>query len=179
MELETGREKIKQIETKIATNRIKLVANDPVKSERALRVYMNLSLIYLKQFKIIKDKLHKSISKLRSVSLSIGNACAFFKMCLITKLYFRCRIITLSSKQEGMLMKIIESVLLKKLGLSEKVLRETLHANKSQLGAGIMENKRKRDRISRIITTIERIVNYRCGYNEEIMTTPKKKKQKT
>ena len=81
---------------------------------------MNLSLKWVKQFEIMKDKLYGTMSKLQSTTITISNAYVFFNMYLIRRVYFGCRIMILLPKQEEILMKISEAILLKKLGLSEK-----------------------------------------------------------
>ena len=97
-------------------------------SVRLLGAYVDPKLEWIVQFKVIKDKLHRDMSRLRSTLIPIVNAYVFFNMCLITQVHFECEIIVLLPKQEEMLMKISEFVLLRKLGLSKRFPRSILHS---------------------------------------------------
>ena len=82
-------------------------------------------------------------------------------------------------------MQISKSILLKKLGLSEKFPRKILYSRKSELGVGILkprmiiailalklylEHKRNEDRISNIIAINKQNVAYQYGYNQSILS---------
>jgi len=123
----------------------------------------------------MKSKMYRAMSKLRSTSISVVNAYIFFNIYLITQVYFGCRIIILLPKQEEILMYISQSILLKKLGLSKKIPRKILYAQKSELGVGILKSttivailalklylgyKRNKDRISNIIMINEMNIAY-------------------
>ena len=69
---------------------------------------------------MMKYKLYCTMSKLRSTSISIANVCIFINMYLIIQVYYRSGIISLTYKQEEILKKISEAILLRKLGLSDK-----------------------------------------------------------
>ena len=120
------------------------------------------------------------MSKLRSILLSIANTYIFFNMYLITQVYFGYGVISLSPKQEEILMQISESILLRKLGLSEKFPRKVLYAQKSQLGVEIiyptiiiailvlklyLGHNRMKDRIAKIISINERNTLFQYGYS--------------
>ena len=60
-------------------------------------------------------------------------------MYLTTHVYFGCRILKVTPKQEEILIKISKPVLLKKINLSEKFPREVLYARKSALGIRLMK----------------------------------------
>lgn len=145
---------------------------------------MNPELKWTKQFEVMKSKMYRAMSKLRSTSISVANAYIFFNMYLIIQVYFGCGIIILSPKQEEILMQISESILLKKLGLSEKFPRKIIYAQKSELGVGILKPtiiiailalklylsyKRNEDRISNIIMINEMNIAYQYGYNKYIL----------
>ena len=85
------------------------------------------------------EKMFKVMSKLRSTPITISNIYVYFNMYLITHVYFGCGVISLTPKQEQLLMKISKITLLRKVGLSEKFLRKILYARKLQLGVGILK----------------------------------------
>ena len=91
---------------------------------------INPSLTWGKQFDVMKEKLYRAMSKLKSTPLNIANACVCFNICVISKVHFGCGIIILNEKQEETLMKITESMLLMKLCLSEKFPKTISHAKK-------------------------------------------------
>ena len=74
--------------------------------------------------------MHKAISKLRSEPLIINNTYLYFNMHLIMQVYYGCRVISLTLKQEKILMQISKETLLRKVGLSKKIPRKILHAKK-------------------------------------------------
>jgi len=84
-----------------------------------------------------------------------------------------------------------ESMLLRKLGLSEKFPRNISYAQKSQLGVGIMKpstiitmlalklylgHKRQGDTISRKITINEKSASFQYGYGKDIMNIKRRAK---
>ena len=99
---------------------------------------MNPTLEWDKQFEMMKEKLCRAMSKLRSAPLSVGNAHVFVNMCLITQVCFGTGAIAINKNQEEILKKISEPAILRKLDLSEKFPRRILHTKKSKLGVGIL-----------------------------------------
>ena len=87
------------------------------------------------------------MSELKSAPLNVANAHVCFNMGAISQACFGCGMMILNEKQEETLMKTTKSMLLRKLGLSEKFPRKILCAQKSQLGVGTMKP-------STIITTL-------------------------
>ena len=61
-----------------------------------------------------------------------------YNMCLHKKVYFGCGVLSLNQKQEDISKKTHEPVILKKIGLSEKFPRLTLHSRKTALDAGLI-----------------------------------------
>ena len=55
--------------------------------------------------------------------------------------FFRCRIIELTAKQNTELKKIYEAPLLWKLGLGKKFLRKLLYVQRIALGVGLLQPK--------------------------------------
>ena len=112
-------------------------------------------------------------------------------MYVISQVYSGCEIIILNEKQEETLMKITESMLLRKLGLSEKFPRKILCAQKSQLGVGIMKpstiittlalklylgHKRQGDTIARKITINEKNASFQHGHSKDVMNVKRRAK---
>ena len=60
-------------------------------------------------------------------------------MCLINKVYFGCGVSMITPKQEEILMKMHEPVMLRKMGFSVNFPRKIVHAQKSALGIGLMK----------------------------------------
>jgi len=89
-------------------------------SVKSLGIYINPKIEWIKQFEMVKEKLFRTMSKLCSTPLTIANAYLYFNMYLIKQVYYGCEIVSIITAQEKILMKISESTLLKKLGLSEK-----------------------------------------------------------
>ena len=108
-------------------------------SIKLLGIFLNPTLKWIHQFEMMKNKMFKSMSKLRSTPLTIGNAHVFFNVHLIMQVYFGCGVIHLNPNQETILMKIRKGKLLRKVGLSEKFPRMVLHARKSQLRVGVLK----------------------------------------
>ena len=188
-----GEKVLKRIPTELWLNGKKLVELDFNESQRTLGVCINPALTWTKQFEIMKEKMCVAMSKLRSTPLSIGNACVFFNVCLITQVFFGCGIIILNDKQEEILMKIMECTLLKKLGLSERFPRKILYSLKSQLGVGIMKpstiiamlalklyagHKRQEDVVSKKMVINERNIAWQHGYSKGILEISRDHKPK-
>jgi len=68
----------------------------------------------------------------------VSTASMYYNMYLCKKVYFGSGVFSLSKKQEEILKKIYEPVVLKKLGLSEKFPRSILYSRKTALGVGLM-----------------------------------------
>jgi len=60
---------------------------------RALEVYINPSLTWDKQFKIMKDRTKQSITKLINIDVNTQQVYLYFNMYLIRSVYFGCSII--------------------------------------------------------------------------------------
>ena len=67
----------------------------------------------------MKEKMLESIVKIKFIEKYQSIAYNFFSIYLYRKVYFRCRIILINDEQEEELMKIYESVILKKMGFGE------------------------------------------------------------
>ena len=160
-------------------------------SVKSLGIFLNPTLKWIYQFEMMKDKMFKSMSKLRSTPLTIGNAHVFFNMCLITQAYFGCGVIHLNPNQEKILMKISEGTLLRKVDLSEKFPRKVLCAIKSQLGVGILKpnailtilslklclgHRRFQDSMSKQISINEKEAHFQCRFKDGMFETAMKNK---
>ena len=63
-------------------------------------------------------------------------------ICLLKQVYLGCRVKALNPKQDDILIKICEALLLQKLGLSERFLWKIMRTKKSQLGVKILKPSR-------------------------------------
>ena len=124
------------------------------------------------QFKIMKEKMREAIGKLRAINVRSATAYIFYNTYLCIKVCFRCRIMSITEKQEQELMKIHKPIILRKISLSEKFLRCMLHIRKSALRVGLIKpsimiailalklylgNKKLQNSIEHVITINERI----------------------
>ena len=75
---------------------------------------------WMKQFECMKEKLKEAIHELKDIEVVIPIAYIFHNVYLCKKVYFGCRIIILTEKQEKELTRIHELIILWKLRLSEK-----------------------------------------------------------
>ena len=84
-------------------------------------------------------KMKQVIEKLKHTTITTPVAYVYYNMYLLTKVYFRCRIMKITDKQEEHLMKIYKLIILKKLGFSIKFPCNVLYTRKSALGIGIIK----------------------------------------
>ena len=84
------------------------------------------------------DKMKTAINQLKNTIIAVSTVSMYCNMCLIKKAYFRYGIFKILQQQENILKKIYEPVILRKMGLSEKLPRSVLYAKKSLLGVGLM-----------------------------------------
>ena len=99
---------------------------------------MGLSLKWDEQFEVMIAKMKVVVNHLKNIIISISTALIYYNMYLIKKVYFGYSIVSISKKQEEMLKKIYEPVILRKMGLSEKFLRCVLYSRRTVLGIGLM-----------------------------------------
>ena len=99
---------------------------------------MSPSLVWEKQFDIMVIKLKEAVRKLNNMEMITTLALIYYNVYLITNVYYGCGIFSISKKQEDILMKIYEPVILQKLGLSIKFPRNVLYARKSALEVGLI-----------------------------------------
>ena len=146
---------------------------------------MSPSMKWITQFSMMKEKMEMAMWKLQNTPITASNACMFINMYLTTHVHFGCGIMKLLPKQEEILSKISEPVLLKKLNLSVKFPREILYARKLALGVGLMRpstivamlklqlyfgHMRMSDYASKMITTIEDNENFHHACDKDVMT---------
>jgi len=181
-----GQKIAKKIETNLSIKGNLLKQNNINESVLTLGIQMNPMLVWDKQFEMMKEKLCRAMSKLRSTPLSVGNAYVFVNMYLIKQVYFGTGVIAINKNQEEILKKISEPVILRKLGLSEKFPRRILYTKKSQLGVGILQpstiiailalqlylgHKRSDDNIGKQISINEVNTHFQYGYSKNILET--------
>ena len=99
---------------------------------------MSPSLVWDKQFCMIVGKLKEAVRKLKNTKMITTTALMYYNAYLITNVYYGCRILNITSKQEEILKKIYKPIILQKLQLSIKFPRKILYARKSALGIGLM-----------------------------------------
>ena len=179
-----GQKRIVNVESDLTIQNKQIKKENVKESVLTLGVHMNPMMSWDKQFEMMKEKLHRAISKLRGTPISVGNAYVFVNMYLISQVCFGTGIIAINKKQEDELKRISEPTLLRKLGLSEKFPRKILHTKKSQLGVGILQpstiiamlslklyfgHKRYQDNIGRQIGINEINAQHQCGYRNDIL----------
>ena len=140
---------------------------------------------------MVKEKLEIAMWKLQKTPITVSNTHLCIHVHLIAHVYFGCGIVRLLPKQEDILRKISEPVLLRKLKLSEKFPREILHARKSALGIGLMKPStilailasqlffgylRMKDDASTMITSIIHNENVHYKYTKNIIEIDSKYK---
>ena len=126
----------------------------------------------------------KAICKLSNTTMVVSTASMYYNMYLIKKVYFRCGVISITSKQEEVLKKIYEPVILKKLGLSANFPAVVLYSRKLALDAGLLAPRAiintlvmklyigyqwLGNRISRIIQIIEDSTQSQYGYSKSVI----------
>ena len=189
-----GKKVIKNMKVEIKVNNEEITQIDSINSERSLGVYMSPSLVWHKQFEIMKNKMREAIFKLNNTNMVASNASMYYNMYLIKKVYFGCGVININQRQEEDLKKIYEPVILRKLGLSKNFPRSVLYSRKTALGVGLMAPKtimdglalklylghqRSEDRISKIIQIIEDNASTQYGYGKSVMEVNKDVKPST
>ena len=146
---------------------------------------------WIRQFKMMKEKMINAMWKLGNIPVTVSNAYLYINMYLITHVYFGCGILNINPKQEEILMKLSEPVILKKIQLSVKFPREVLYARKSALGIGLMKPstilavlaaqlyfgyQRMKDDTSKMIQSIIDNGQVHYGYSKDIMEVNKEYK---
>ena len=90
------------------------------------------------QFDIMKKKTYKAILKLNNIVMKPYLTYLYFNGNLLKIDFSRSRIIEFTKAQDKALRSIYELMILKKLHLSSKFLKEILHSRKSALGIGLL-----------------------------------------
>ena len=99
---------------------------DATVSTRTLGMYINPFLNWKSQFEVMRKKLHVLIIKLVNTDINPYQAAVYYNVYMIKSIYFDCRIVELTEKQEKELRRIYKEPLLVKLGLSRKFPRDVL-----------------------------------------------------
>ena len=134
-----GQKRIKNVNINLSINNSSIQQNHVSEDKKTLGVQMSLSMKWICQFSMMKEKMEMAMWKLQNTPVTASNAYLFINMYLTTHVYFGCGIMKLSPKQEEILRKLSKPVLLRKLNLSVKFPREMLYARKSALGIGLMK----------------------------------------
>ena len=103
---------LKNIKIELKVNNKKVVNIDSLNNERSLGVHMSPSLVWNKKFEIMKEKMSEAILKLNNTTIVVSTTSMYYNMYLIKRVYFRCRVISINSKQEDILKKIYKLVIL-------------------------------------------------------------------
>ena len=108
------REKVIQdIEAELIVHGLKINQMKVNESVRTLGVHMYLSLSQKSQFKAIRKKQQIPIMKLMSTDINPYQAVVYYNVHMIKSVYFRCRVVKLTTSQEYELKKLYEKLLLK------------------------------------------------------------------
>jgi len=114
----------------------------------------------------------------------VSTASMHYNMYLCKKVYFGSGVLSLNQKQEDILKKIYEPVILKKMGLSEKFPRLMLYSRKTALGVGLMSpntiistlalklylgHNRSKSELSKVININEENARLFYGYSGHIL----------
>jgi len=91
----------------------------------------------------------EAIYKLKNTEIVVSTAYLYYNMYLIKKVYFSCRVMSISHQQECVLKQIYESIILRKLELSENFPRAVLYLRKTALGVGLLSPKTIIDALAR------------------------------
>ena len=84
----------KKVDIEVNNKSVKGISYD--ESERTLEVYMSPSLIWDKQFEIMKEKILEAIYKLKNTLVVVSTACLYYNMYLIKKVCFVCGVMSIS-----------------------------------------------------------------------------------
>jgi len=135
-----------------------------------LGIYITPSLCWDRYFQSIRKKAHKLIMKLMNINIAIDQAYIYFNIYFLLSVYFGVGIISLNEKQEKEIKCIYKELILRKLGLSIKYLKELLYERRGTLGVGFLSsntaltitslklyigNQRMQSRVSELINVNE------------------------
>ena len=93
-----GQKRIANVETDLTMQNKQIKKENVKESVLTLGVHMNPMMSWDKQFEMMKEKLHRAISKLRGTPISVGNACVFVNIYLISQVHFGTGIIAINKK---------------------------------------------------------------------------------
>jgi len=81
------------------------------------------------------------IKKLTNLEINTFQTYIYFNMYMTQSVFFGCRVISLSDKQNKELKKLYEAPIAKNLGLGEKFPQKIMYSWQSTLGVGLIEPK--------------------------------------
>ena len=177
----------------VEINDSKLIQIDCKKSKKTLGVMMGPALTWDYQFVMIVNKMKEVIGKLKNAVVMVSTASMYYNMYLYKKVYFGSRVLSLNQKQEDILKKIYEPVILKKMGLSEKFPRLMLYSRKTALGVGLMSpntiistlalklylgHNRSKSELSKVININEENARLFYGYSGHVLNMELENKPK-
>ena len=105
---------------------------------KTLGVMISPALVWDKQFTMMVNKMKEAVRKLNNTEMVTITVSMYYNIYLIKNVYYSCRILSISQKQEEILKKICKPVILRKLRLSIKFLINVLHTRKLVLEVGLM-----------------------------------------
>ena len=106
---------------------------------RILGLFMNPSLRWDKQYKVMLDKLKQSITALMSSKINTFQAFIYFNMYMMRSMYFRCYMIDINKMRCNEICKVYEATIAKKLNLSMTFPRKLLYARRTVFGIGLLQ----------------------------------------
>ena len=102
---------------------------------------MNPALKWGDQYKVMREKLVTSITKLLATEINSFQTYMYFNMYMTRTVFFGCGIIDLSVSQDKEMRWIYKSPISRKLQLGEKFPRAVLYSYRSALGVGFRSAK--------------------------------------
>ena len=90
---------------------------------------------------MMKEKMLDALSKSINAEIIVPIVHVHFNACLIKKVYFGCRVFSLSETEVNVLKSICKVMLMRKLRLSEKFLRIIMHVRKTPLGIELIASR--------------------------------------
>ena len=94
------------------------------------------------EFDHVKLKMKKSIKRLIIADKKLHQVFFHFNVCMLTKFFFGCGIVSFNKKQCKELKDIFELLTIRKMRLGDNFPQKMMHVKKTSLGAGLIELKR-------------------------------------
>jgi len=123
----------------IEINGVKLKQLGTKDTIRILGLFMNPSLRWDKQYKVMLDKLKQSITTLMSSKINAFQAFIYFNMYMMHSMYFGYCAININKTRWNEICKVYEATMTKKLNLSMTFPRKLLYTHRTAIGIGLLQ----------------------------------------